>query len=99
MTMNSRLYKTLIQLSSLLIWLVLLCAMVSFSLDHEVEMVQDSTVNTDYSIDHTYKSIMDMEDEAYENNDIQRLRNLTEVHTEDKEIIKWLKEHNFNEND
>tara|TARA_R110000744_G_scaffold58744_2_gene122587 strand:- start:79 stop:1740 length:1662 start_codon:yes stop_codon:yes gene_type:complete len=54
--------------------------MVSFSLDHEVEMVQDSTVNTDYSIDHTYKSIMDMEDEAYENNDIQRLRNLTEVH-------------------
>ncbi|HCO83475.1 MAG TPA: hypothetical protein DIT95_08080 [Arenibacter sp.] len=80
MTMNSRLYKTLIQLSSLLIWLVLLCAMVSFSLDHEVEMVQDSTVNTDYSIDHTYKSIMDMEDEAYENNDIQRLRNLTEVH-------------------
>ena len=25
--------------------------------------------------------------------------NLTEVHTEDKEIIKWLKEHNFNEND
>ena len=80
MTMNSRLYKTLIQLSSLLIWLVLLCAMVSFSLDHEVEMVQDSTVNTDYSIDHTYASIMDMEDEAYENNDIQRLRNLTEVH-------------------
>lgn len=80
MTMNSRLYKNLIQPSRLLIWLVLLCAMVSFSLDHEAESLQDSIVNADYSIDHTYESIMDMEDEAYENNDIQRLRNLTEVH-------------------
>lgn len=80
MTMNSRLYKNLIQPSRLLIWLVLLCAMVSFSLDHEAELLQDSIVNSDYSIDQTYESIMDMEDEAYENNDIQRLRNLTEVH-------------------
>tara|TARA_R110000764_G_scaffold238954_2_gene337077 strand:- start:16193 stop:17854 length:1662 start_codon:yes stop_codon:yes gene_type:complete len=54
--------------------------MVSFSLDHEAELLQDSIVNSDYSIDQTYESIMDMEDEAYENNDIQRLRNLTEVH-------------------
>ncbi|CAN0500963.1 unnamed protein product, partial [Scytosiphon promiscuus] len=54
--------------------------MLSFSLAHESDLLQDSIVNADYSIDHTYESIMDMEDEAYENNDIQRLRNLTEVH-------------------
>lgn len=80
MMMNSWLYKNLIQPSSLLIRLVLLCAMLSFSLAHESDLLQDSIVNADYSIDHTYESIMDMEDEAYENNDIQRLRNLTEVH-------------------
>ena len=80
MTMNSGPYKYLIQCTSLLIRLVLLCTMVSFSLAHEAGLLQDSIVNADYSIDHTYASIMDMEDEAYENNDIQRLRNLTEVH-------------------
>ncbi len=89
MTMNSGPYKYLIQCTSLLIRLVLLCTMVSFSLNHEAELLQDSIVNADYSIDHTYESLMDMEDEAYENNDIQRLRNLTEVH-----ILKAKKEAN-----
>ncbi|MEG3657797.1 helix-turn-helix domain-containing protein [Arenibacter palladensis] len=47
----------------------------------EPNFLKDTLLSTtDYLLDTTYQSIMDLEDEAYEKGDLQRLRNLTEVH-------------------
>lgn len=83
-------FKYLTRCSEFLIGLVLLCATIKFCFAHELQLPQDSiVVNAGYSIDQTYESIMDMEDEAYQNNDIQSLRHLTEIH-----ILKAKKESN-----
>lgn len=61
--------------------LVLLFATLSVCFAQEPNVLKDTLLSTtDYLLDTTYQSIMDLEDEAYEKGDLQRLRNLTEVH-------------------
>ena len=61
--------------------LVLLFATLSVCFAQEPNFLKDTLLSTtDYLLDTTYQSIMDLEDEAYEKGDLQRLRNLTEVH-------------------
>ncbi|WP_332927329.1 helix-turn-helix domain-containing protein [Arenibacter palladensis] len=61
--------------------LVLLFATMSVCFAQEPNFLKDTLLSTtDYLLDTTYQSIMDLEDEAYEKGDLQRLRNLTEVH-------------------
>jgi len=61
--------------------LVLLFATMSVCYAQEPNFLKDTLLSTtDYLLDTTYQSIMDLEDEAYEKGDLQRLRNLTEVH-------------------
>ncbi|MEQ9582559.1 MAG: hypothetical protein RIM68_10430, partial [Arenibacter sp.] len=61
--------------------LVLLFATLSVCFAQEPNFLKDTLLlTTDYLSDTTYQSIMDLEDEAYENGDLQKLRYLTEVH-------------------
>ena len=61
--------------------LVLLFTTLSVCFAQEPNFLKDTLLSTtDYLLDTTYQSIMDLEDEAYEKGDLQRLRNLTEVH-------------------
>jgi len=60
---------------------VFLCFIFKMSFAQEPLFPKDSLpLDVDYLLNSSYESIMDMEDEAYKNNSLQRLRSLTEVH-------------------
>ncbi|ASO04566.1 helix-turn-helix domain-containing protein [Arenibacter algicola] len=65
----------------LMISSVLLCSIVTLSFAQETGTLQDTLfLDVDYLLSRSYESLMDMEDEAYGNKSLQRLRVLTEVH-------------------
>ncbi|HCO84117.1 MAG TPA: hypothetical protein DIT95_11345, partial [Arenibacter sp.] len=65
----------------LMIGSVLLCSILTLSFAQEAVTPQNTLFwDEDYLLSRSYESLMDMEDEAYENKSLQRLRVLTEVH-------------------
>lgn len=59
----------------------LLCSFLTLSLAQESRLLKDTLLlDVDYLLSETYESLMDMEDEAYRNRSLQKLRFLTEVH-------------------
>jgi AraC-like DNA-binding protein/tetratricopeptide (TPR) repeat protein len=65
----------------LMISSVLLCSIFALSFAQEARTPQDTLfLDVDYLLSRSYESLMDMEDEAYGNKSLQRLRVLTEVH-------------------
>lgn len=66
---------------NLIIRLVLLCFALANCFSQETVFSKDTLgLNPDYLLHQTYNHIMELEDEAYEKNELNKLRKLTDIH-------------------